>query len=207
MLLIWGWRSLLKVLGIGEFHCPRCQMDTTYHLVYPRRWFTMFFIPLVPLQWGEKFVECQRCKGAFVEQVLAAPTNKQFSYMLSLGARAMYAKVVAAGFSHSERMIDAAVAQLRPVVGDGYNEANLIADMEAFAGHRLSEYLAPLEDAVTLQGKEALIEGLARFAHTDGAPPAEVSAIVADSAACLQLTASHLAGIVATVTGAHPELS
>jgi hypothetical protein len=207
MILIWGWRSLLRVLGVGEFHCPRCQLDTTYHLVRPRRWFTVFFIPVIPARWGEEYVECQRCKSAFRQEVLAAPTNTQLGYLLAPGTRAMDAKATTAGFAHSERMVDAAVAQLRPVAGEGYNEANLVADMDAFRGHDLAEYLAPLADALTLPGKEALVGGLVAFVYTDGTPPPEVVAVVEESAACLQLTAAHLTGIVATVTGAHPELS
>lgn len=200
MILIWGWRSLLKVLGVGEFHCPRCQQDRAYRLVRPRRWFTVFFIPVIPLQWGETFVECQVCRGAFRESILAAPTNQQFGYMLSLGARSMYARVVAVGFPQSEVMIDRAVAALRPVVGDGYNEANLVADREAFEGHALAEYLSPLGGNMALQGRETLLSGLVAFAHSDGPPPQAVDAVVAEAASALQLTAVHLAGIVATVT-------
>ncbi|MFI5098924.1 MAG: zinc ribbon domain-containing protein [Actinomycetes bacterium] len=208
MILIWGWRSLLKVLGIGEFHCPRCQADTEYRLVRPRRWFTMFFIPVVPLSWGEPYVECQRCNGAYREEILQAPTNKQFGYMLALGGRAMYAKAVAAGFAHSEHMIDRAVAQLRPLTGDGYNEANLVADVEAFGERDLGEFLGPLAGNMMLQGREQLISGLVSFVQSDGGVPPAVESVVEEAAGQLQLTAAHLAGIVATVSAAsqNPEV-
>jgi hypothetical protein len=207
LLLIWGFRSILKVLGIGEFHCPRCEADTTYRLVRPRRWFTFFFIPLIPLTWGEPFVQCDRCKGTYREQILLAPTNKQLGYMLALGARAMYAKAVGAGFVHSERMIDRAVESLRPFTDDGYNEANLIADVEAFGARPLAQYLTPLASGVMLEGRESLLSGLVSYVHSDGAPSPAVEAIVTESAANLGLTAAHLAGIVATVAAAaeHPE--
>jgi hypothetical protein len=167
----------------------------------------VFLIPVIPLQWGEAFVECQRCKAAYREAVLQAPTNKQFAYMLALAARAMYAKAVAAGFAHSEHMVERAVDALRPLTGPEYNEANLVADMEAFRGHGLSEYVVPLAENMALAGREGLVAGLVTFAHSDGAPPPEVEAVIQDSAAGLQLTSTHLAGIVATVTGAsRPEV-
>lgn len=200
MLLIWGWRSLLKVLGAGEFHCPRCQVDVDYRLVRPRRWFTLFFIPVIPLAWGETSVQCSRCKGAYRESVLAAPTNKQFGYMLALGARAMYAKVVGAGFSHSEGALERAVAALRPYTGDGYNEANLVADIEAFEGKELAEYLLPLGQNMLLPGREELVTGLVRFVHADAAAPEAADAVITQAAASLQLTTAHLAGIVAIQT-------
>lgn len=202
MFLIWGWRSLLKVLGVGEFQCPRCQVDRSYRLVRPRRWFTVFFIPVIPLKWGEPFVECDACKGTYREQVLSAPTNKQFAYMLALGARAMYAKAVAAGFRHSERMIDRAVARLLPVVGGAYTAANLVADVEAFGDQELVQYLAPVAASMSPQGRETLVGGLVEFVHEDGPAPAEVSSVVSEAAAALELSAAHLAGIVSSVTSA-----
>jgi hypothetical protein len=199
VLLLWGWRSLLKVLGVGEFHCPRCQADRNYQLVRPRRWFTFFFIPVIPLKWGETFVQCSVCKAGFNEGILAAPTNKQFGYMIALGARAMYAKALGAGLDHSEHMIDQAVARVVPFVDDSYNEANLIADVEAFKGHELREYLEPLASSMELNGRESLLSGLVAYAYAAGDPSPAVGQVISDAAAALQLTAAHLAGIVATV--------
>jgi hypothetical protein len=203
MLLIWGWRSLLKVLGVGEFHCPRCRADQSYQLVRPRRWFTMFFIPVIPLKWGESFVRCSVCKAGFSEEILSTPTNKQFGFMIALGARAMYAKAIAAGLEHSEQMIDRAVSSLAPFVDDSYNEANLIADVEAFKGHELIEYLAPLAASMELQGREALLGGLVACVYSAGDPSPAVGQVVSEAAAALQLTAAHLAGIVSTVGASH----
>lgn len=201
-LLIWGFRSLLKVLGVGEFHCPTCQADTSYRLVRPRRWFTFFFIPIIPLKWGESFVQCDRCKGNYRETILNAPTNKQFGYMLALGARAMYAKVVATDYAHSEHMIDRAVAQLQPFTDAGYNEANLVADMAAFRDRPLAEFLSPLGSNMLMEGRESLLSGFVSYVHSEGTPSPEVEAIVVESATNLGMTAAHLAGIVATTTGA-----
>ena len=76
---------------------------------------TFFFIPVIPLKWGETFVQCSTCKAGFNEAILSTPTNKQFSYMIALGARAMYAKAVAAGPGHSEQMIDLALGRIVPI--------------------------------------------------------------------------------------------
>jgi hypothetical protein len=208
MLLIWGWRSLLKVLGVGEFRCPDCQADRSYQLVRPRRWFTMFFIPVIPLKWGEPFVRCSVCTSGFSEDILSVPTNKQFGYLIALGARSMYATAIAAGLGHSEQMIDQAVASLAPYVDNSYNEANLIADVEAFKGHELIEYLAPLAAGMELQGREALLSGLVAYAYAAEDPSPGVGQVLSEAAAALQLTSAHLAGIVATVgASAGPDIA
>jgi len=203
MLLIWGWRSLLKVLGVGEFHCPRCGADRSYKLVRPRRWFTMFFIPVIPLKWGETFVQCSACKSGFSEEILSAPTNKQFGYMIALGARAMYAKAIASGLEQSPHMLAQVTSSLAPFVDDSYNEANLIADVEAFKGHELIEYLSPLATSMELQGREALVGGLVACVYAAGDPPPAVGQVASEAASALGLTAAHLAGIVATVGASH----
>ena len=203
MLLIWGWRSLLKVLGVGEFHCPNCGVDRAYSLVRPRRWFTFFFIPVIPLAWGETFVECQACKGAYRENVLTLPTSRQFSYMLALAARAFYAKIVAAAFLHDESMIERAAEGLRPFGGAGYNEANVIADVEGFRGHALAEYLAPFAEQATTEAKEAVLASAAWYAYADGDCAPEVSEVLTEGGMILGLSAAHTAGVIATAAAAH----
>jgi len=196
VLLIWGWRSLLKVLGVGEFHCPRCQADRPYQLIRPRRWFTVFFIPVIPLSWGEPFVECKACKGAYRQEILTTPTNAQFSYMLALGARALFAKTVWAGFSHDESMIDRAVSMLQRFVDPAYNEANLVADVQGFSGHGLHEYLSPLAAHASPEGREGLLTAAASFAWSQGTPPSAVAEVISEAGAALQLSPTHVAGIV-----------
>jgi zinc-ribbon family len=203
--IIFGWRSLLKILGVGEFHCPRCQVDVGYELVRPRQWFTLFFIPVIPMSWGQTFVRCTRCRGTYRESVLAAPTNQQFGYMLAMGARAVYAQVVAAGFSHSEEALHRAVAALRPYTGDGYNEANLVADLQAFDGRDLAEFLTPLGQNMLLPGREELVASLVRFVAAEPGSHEHADAVISQAAAALQITTTHLAGIVALSARTAPE--
>jgi hypothetical protein len=198
MLLIWGWRSLLKVLGVGEFHCPNCGVDRAYSLVRPRRWFTFFFVPVIPLSWGETYVECQSCKAAYRETVLTMPTSRQFSYMLALAARALYAKIVSASYLHDESKIERAAVGLAPFVGAGYNEANVIADVEGFRGHALGEYLAPFAEQATTEAKEAVLGSAAWYAYSDGDCPPEVSEVLTEAGMILGLSAAHTSGIIGT---------
>ncbi len=200
MLLIWGWRSLLHVIGAGEFHCPRCGVDTPYRLVRPRRWFTFFFIPLIPLQHGETFVECTRCKGGFNEGILARPTNKQFGYMLALGARALYAQAFPLAYHHDEQLVERAVQALRPYTGVEYTAANLLVDVDAFAAADLASYLRPIGEHTVLQGRETMMSGFVRFAQQAGPLSPSTEAYVNAAAVALALSSTHLAGIVAAAS-------
>lgn len=207
MLLIWGWRSLLKVLGVGEFHCPNCGVDRAYSLVRPRRWFTFFFIPVIPLSWGEQYVECQSCKAAYREAVLTIPTSRQFSFMMALAARALNARIVEVGFSHDERAIERAAQAMQQFVGAGYNEANVVADAEAFRGRPLSDYLTPFGQQATDQAKEAMLFQAAALAHHDGPCPDSVHAVLVEGGSALGLSPAHADGVISAAAASQRRIA
>ncbi|GCE14156.1 zinc-ribbon domain-containing protein [Tengunoibacter tsumagoiensis] len=47
-MIIWGLRSRNKVLGQVQYTCSRCGNNSFHSMVRYRRWFTLFFIPLIP---------------------------------------------------------------------------------------------------------------------------------------------------------------
>ena len=49
MLIFFGLRVFYRTAGQGTFHCQRCGGDREYRHKVGRRWFTLFFIPVIPL--------------------------------------------------------------------------------------------------------------------------------------------------------------
>ncbi len=49
MLIIFGVRSFAKTLAMLTLGCRHCHSAAAHRLVQRSRWFTLFFIPLVPL--------------------------------------------------------------------------------------------------------------------------------------------------------------
>lgn len=94
MFVIWGWGGVAESIGRGTFHCPACRCASPYHHQQMRTWFKIFFIPVIPMAPGQRFVECGNCKGTFVEAVLEkvqdanAPSLKVGDYVL--GKRGEY---------------------------------------------------------------------------------------------------------------------
>jgi hypothetical protein len=70
MFVIWGWGSWPETLSQGNFFCPGCQRETPYDHRQMRTWGTIFFIPLIPMAAGQRFVQCRQCQGTFIEDVL-----------------------------------------------------------------------------------------------------------------------------------------
>ena len=55
----------------GTFYCPRCRNDVSYRGRHVRRFLTLYFIPLIPLDKMEEYIECLQCKNRFPREVLA----------------------------------------------------------------------------------------------------------------------------------------
>ena len=75
MLIVFGFRTRIRTLMEGMFHCPRCKEDRMYARRQARQWFTLFFIPVIPMKVRGEFIECQICHGKFNDTVLEAPTT------------------------------------------------------------------------------------------------------------------------------------
>ena len=70
MFIIWGWKNIQSPGRRGEFHCPNCSMPQKYRRRTLRTWFTLYFIPVIPLRKVAEYVQCQSCGGTFTPAVL-----------------------------------------------------------------------------------------------------------------------------------------
>ena len=199
MLIIFGIRVLFSVLSRGTFHCPQCGVDRAYQLRQPRRWFTLFFIPVVPMDKRDAFVECDTCHGRFTQQALKAQTAGQFSHALSLGMRAATSMVLTASGTPTERDITRASTVIRDVVGSTCTPEQVRRDTVAFAPHDTASYVTPLAANMTAEGKENLVHKLFEIGYRlDERTDANLLAVGTIST-WLGLTQAHTYGISETV--------
>jgi len=71
MFIIFGTRGIKHTVSDSEVlynSCPNCNDGNLVNKLY-RRWFTLFFIPVIPLDTMDRFYECDRCKSAYVENI------------------------------------------------------------------------------------------------------------------------------------------
>lgn len=69
-MIIYGTRTLTGTKAEGGFHCPRCQMPRQYRHVQGRTWFTLYFIPVIPMWSAGEYIECPNCGGTYGLEVL-----------------------------------------------------------------------------------------------------------------------------------------
>jgi len=70
-LIIFGRRAVTSSQGGGTFHCPRCGPNMSYTNKLVRSYFTLYFIPLIPMKTLGEYVECDTCAGKYKPEVLA----------------------------------------------------------------------------------------------------------------------------------------
>ena len=129
-MIIWGWRTVFRVVGSGVFSCPSCNADRDYQRRRAQRFFTLFFIPLIPLKTIGEFIRCVHCKTDFRESVLQRPTAAQFTDLLQNSVRAVMVNMLRRGGAAHPAARAVAVEEIVSAGAVGYSEQNLAQDMQ-----------------------------------------------------------------------------
>ena len=69
-MIFFGTRGVTSTVKEGDFHCPQCNNSQKFRHRKVRKFFTLYFIPLIPLESAGEYVECRNCKGTFIPRVL-----------------------------------------------------------------------------------------------------------------------------------------
>jgi hypothetical protein len=69
-MIIWGTYVTKKIVSTGQFYCPRCASHRGYKLRRPKKWGHLYWIPIIPMEEFDRYVECEGCNGAYQEIVL-----------------------------------------------------------------------------------------------------------------------------------------
>jgi uncharacterized Zn finger protein len=59
--VIFGYRTRIAILATLSYICETCGVSAAHRVVRRRRWFTLFFIPVIPLGPGRYTDTCINC--------------------------------------------------------------------------------------------------------------------------------------------------
>jgi hypothetical protein len=77
MIFIAGLKVRTTTTGTGTFHCPNEAGDRRYQRLRARRWLTLFFIPVIPMDQRGEWVECLGCGSTYRVDVLARSSARR----------------------------------------------------------------------------------------------------------------------------------
>jgi hypothetical protein len=167
MLIIWGLRVFYRTLAQGVFYCRKCGGDRNYRHRAGRRFFTVFFIPIIPLNKTGEHVQCMTCKTRYVVDVLKAPTAAKMQSAIPAGTRAMVAMMLRTGGMDSA---GARKLAIEAVIGAGeqaYGDEMLAADM-AQSMDTARQAIVQLGGQLRPEAKERYLAEVIRIALADG---------------------------------------
>lgn len=196
ILIIFGWRVVFFTLTRGTFHCPDCGGDREYRRRQGRNFFTLFFIPVIPLmKAGGEFVECDTCHGRWNPGVLDVPTTAQLAQMPAMLLRMAIAQVLRSGDYTNEAARSRAVAVVRQAGEPGYDDTALNADL----GRPFDEVRVEMgraASALAPEARESILRAAAEIALVDGPLTVSEEETLSAVGADLELTRVQVTGVV-----------
>ena len=201
MLIIFGFRINFRTTGTIEFFCPRCGGDRQGNQRSARRWFTIFWVPVIPLNQVGEVLECTTCHTRFEPAVAEQPTTASLQVILGNAVRVLTAMIVRTGDHRSPAMRAAAVEDV-VTVNAAYDDATLASDLVAVDPAQADQYVVPLAEGIQIAGKERLLSNLVRVALAGGTVTDDQRRVIDLAGRGLGLTAAHITGIVSSVAAA-----
>jgi tellurite resistance protein len=205
-LIIFGTRGLTLTAAEGDFHCPDCG-PAKYRHRKVRRFFTLYFIPLIPLDLLGEYVECTKCQGTYKLGVLQHnPEASDAAFeaeFLSAIRRTMVLMSLADGVVDPEEIatiqrVFGQIAKREITEQEVRNEITAAQiDGRPVAGFLAGNVAATLND----HGKEMVVRSAFYVAAADGQFQDQERQLLTDIGRALQLTPAHLQGIIQTLLG------
>lgn len=203
-MIIWGSRGVTSTVRNGKFHCPNCAGERNYQLKKVRRFFTLYFIPLIPMGTISEYVQCLACNGAFNDVVLQYdPKAEQeaFTAQYHLVLRQVLTRTMLIDGpgqpSEIERIREFySKTAGSPIPEKEFNEDLASSDEGRFDVGSIERIAVRLNET----GKENLVKGAVLVAVADGNMNDKEQTFLTLIAEKLEISSAHLRGIIAEVT-------
>lgn len=202
-MIIWGWRTLKGTAATGDFHCPHCANRQGFNHEKLRRWFTLYFIPVIPVGAMDEQVTCTTCKKSWQMSVLANDPEKLESAQLSRIASDWLSSMAALAASRggpTPEISASIVADIASVTGIAYQPGQVTEAAAALpspvADATIVARLGSLAADLSTTGQEQYLNSAVRLLRKlTNFGPDEANSMRAVAGA-LGVTSAHLNGIL-----------
>jgi hypothetical protein len=195
LLIFFGLRVFYRTAGQGTFHCQRCGGDREYRHKVGRRWFTLFFIPVIPINKAGQHVQCAVCGTRYRMDVLCLPTSAQMQEALPAATRSAAIAMLRAGGGNSSPARRRAIDAVRGAGLADYDDATLDADLSESAMD-LAGPLSRLTLQLAIPATEWFLAEVVRIGLADGTLSDEERQAAREIAAWLGMTPAQAHGVI-----------
>jgi len=203
-MIIFGTRGITTTPEKGEFNCPTCSQVRAYGLKRVRNCFTLYFIPVIPLNKLGEYVECSHCKDTYKADILSydpAANSEACEAEYHLAIKKVMLHVLLADGVVDDSEIESVQDIYQKLTGSPLYKNNLLLDIEYIQNNNedLSQELIALQGRLNDEGKEMVITAAFHIAMADGEFQQEEQQLLAQIGSDLGMTAAHIQGVIASV--------
>lgn len=202
-MIIFGTRGVTTTPERGDFFCPSCHGNKQYGLKRVRRFFTLYFIPVIPLDKLGEYVECLTCKDTFKPVVLeynpeANQQQVQAEYHAAI-KKVMIHMLLADGVV-DDNEVKVALDVYERIAGDRPNESEFLQEIDRIKGTKedFSSTLIDLQGCLNDEGKELVIKAALYVAAADGEFQDEEKELLLNIGNSLGMTPAHIRGVISS---------
>ena len=189
----------------GDFLCPQCATNRNYKHKKVTRFFTLYFIPLIPLGQIGDYVGCQTCKCTFVSRVLEYNPQSSKNEFQALYEKAMRHSMIlimlADGIIDENEMV-----MVHKIINKFSHNDITMDELELLVAkvqreqEPIGTYLSKVTPSLNEHSKETIIKCGLAVAHSDGHFDDSEKAMIKEMAEAMEMSSSHLRGIMADTT-------
>ena len=201
-MIIFGTRGVKSTVKSGDFLCPQCATKVPYKHKKVTNFFTLYFIPLIPLGSAGEYVECLKCKGTFVPRVLEYDPEQQQNEFQAQYETALRHSMIMMMLADGQ-IDEAEMLIVQKIVNKfGHNDITLdqleaLVEEVQLKNEPIQKYLSNIAPSLNEHGKEVISKCAIAVAGADGHIDDSEIQLINQMALSLQMSTTHLKGIFA----------
>lgn len=211
-MIIFGTRGVKSTKSEGDFSCPQCASTQHYKHKKVTNFFTLYFIPLIPLGNAGEYVECQSCRGTFVPRVLDYSPGQSEDEFQSIYEKAMRHIMILMMLADGEIDENEMIAVQGIINKFGHNDVTLdeLDELVREVEHKqepMHKYLSKVAPSLNEHGKEIIIKCALAVAAADGHIDLTEMELIREIASTMEMSPAHLKGILSDMNKDEPKFS
>ena len=203
-MIIFGTRGVKSTKATGTFNCPQCEADRGYRHRKVTQFFTLYFIPLIPLGNKGEYVECNHCKGTFITRILNyKPKAQEKDDFMALYEQAIRHSMVMIMLADGVIDPNEKVMVLQIINKYGHNDLSksqleeYIAKVQLDPNKDISQYLKQIGPSLNEHGKELIVKCALDVAYSDGHFDDSEKELILQMGKIFEMSSAHIKGIMA----------
>jgi hypothetical protein len=198
-MIIFGTRTMNSNAGAGLFNCPRCGPQRQFTHRKANRWFTLYFIPVIPLGTAGEYIECSQCAGTYGMEVLQYDPAAERAEIYATVRRLVVLAMLHAG-KYEPETVAALRSALQDLTGEFVSDEQIHQDAQFAqqAGAQLEPVFHGQTADFSADGKTLVLILTLKTLAPDGSVDAAVHQILHRAGAAMQMPTDVIEQMIAT---------